>query len=153
MVLELYSDCVIEDWIDYNGHMSEAYYVLVFGFATDALYEYFEIGAEYRAKTNRSVYTLESHIRYLKEVSLGQQLDIKTILASYDSKRLHFVHEMYVSGELVATTEIMGLHLDTGETGGVVHFSDEDMIKFAKTVTTSSPDYVGRQIKLLAYPE
>ena len=25
------------EWIDYNGHLSEAYYVLVFGHATDAV--------------------------------------------------------------------------------------------------------------------
>ena len=24
------------EWIDYNGHLSEGYYVVVFGFATDA---------------------------------------------------------------------------------------------------------------------
>ena len=35
------SDAWFEDvrpeWIDYNGHLSEAYYVLVFGHATDAV--------------------------------------------------------------------------------------------------------------------
>jgi acyl-CoA thioesterase FadM len=28
------------EWVDYNGHMSEAYYVLIFGDATDAFYDH-----------------------------------------------------------------------------------------------------------------
>ena len=37
--LSLHAEPVRPEWIDYNGHLSEAYYVLVFGNATDALYE------------------------------------------------------------------------------------------------------------------
>ena len=31
-----WAEDVRPEWIDYNGHLSEAYYVLVFGHATDA---------------------------------------------------------------------------------------------------------------------
>ena len=33
----IWSEDVRPEWIDYNGHLSEAYYVLVFGHATDAV--------------------------------------------------------------------------------------------------------------------
>ena len=32
-----WAEDVRPEWIDYNGHLSEAYYVLVFGHATDAM--------------------------------------------------------------------------------------------------------------------
>lgn len=35
-VFSVYRTTVKDEWIDYNAHLSEAYYVLVFGFATDA---------------------------------------------------------------------------------------------------------------------
>ncbi len=39
------------EWIDYNGHMSEAYYSLVFGHATDALMAETGLGPAYREST------------------------------------------------------------------------------------------------------
>ena len=64
-VLPRYDSAVAEAWIDYNGHMSEAYYVLVFGFATDAVMETLGMDAEYRHRSGASLYTVEAHVRYL----------------------------------------------------------------------------------------
>src|SRR5699024_6511063 len=45
MILSTCDTPVREDWIDYNGHLSEAYYVLVFGFATDTAMDALGLGA------------------------------------------------------------------------------------------------------------
>lgn len=34
-----YRTPVQEDWVDYNGHLRDAYYLLIFSYATDALME------------------------------------------------------------------------------------------------------------------
>jgi acyl-CoA thioesterase FadM len=34
--LQLHHTSVLPDWVDYNGHMNDTYYVLVFSQATDA---------------------------------------------------------------------------------------------------------------------
>lgn len=148
-VLHLHEEQVREEWIDYNGHLSEAYYVLTFGDATDALYDHLGMGPAYRDKLKRSVYTLESHIRYLDEVSLGKTMKFQTQLISYDVKRLHFVHEMYVDDRLRATTELMGLHLETSSDGGVVPFPDAVMKLLPDLVAVDKPDYVGRAVMML----
>lgn len=62
---------VQDDWIDYNGHLSEAYYVLVSGFATDALMDAAGLDAAYRDRTGHSLHTAEAHVRYLAEVPRG----------------------------------------------------------------------------------
>ncbi|MDX1738082.1 MAG: thioesterase family protein [Alphaproteobacteria bacterium] len=147
--LKLYNDKVIADWIDYNGHLSEAFYVLTFGFATDALYDYLGMGPNYREKTNCSVYTLESHIRYLDEVPMGSEMQFETQIISFDAKRLHFIHEMFVEGRLRATTELMGLHLDTSENGGVKLFPESVVEKLQGLVAAEIPDYVGRSVMKL----
>lgn len=61
--LPLFRETVRPEWIDYNGHMSEAFYVLVFGYATDALMEGTGMGPACRESTGCSMYTVESHIR------------------------------------------------------------------------------------------
>ncbi len=148
-VLNIHQDRVREEWIDYNGHLSEAYYVLTFGDATDALYDYVGMGPSYRNEMKRSVYTLESHIRYLDEVALGKLMEFNTQLISFDEKRMHFTHEMYVEGRLRATTELIAMHLETSEGGGVIPFPQEVMKILAGLIDGDKPDYVGRSVMML----
>ena len=110
--LALYTAAVEPDWVDYNGHMAEWAYLTAFGWASDRLFRYIGIDDDYRAN-GHSYFTAETHINYLKEVSLGDQLNVTTQILGADSKRLHIYHEMYVNDDLVATTEQMLLHVDT----------------------------------------
>jgi acyl-CoA thioester hydrolase len=109
-----YRDTVAPEWIDYNGHMNVAYYVLAFDRATDRLFDYLEIGEAYRRASHHSVFALEAHVTYERELRLGDEFEIGTRLIDADSKRLHLFHAMTRSrdGELSATIEVMGLHVD-----------------------------------------
>ncbi|MGW4751051.1 thioesterase family protein [Streptomyces chartreusis] len=116
--LPLFRETVRPEWIDYNGHLSEAYYVLVFGFATDALMERTGMDAEYRERTGCSMYTVESHVRYLRDVPDHAQLVVATRVLGAAGKKARFTHEMYVGTEPVAdagpvaTIELLALHVD-----------------------------------------
>lgn len=93
--LRLHRATVIPEWVDYNGHLSEAYYVLIFGHATDALLDAIGMDAAYRTRTGRSVYTVDARIRYLREVHQGEAVEIRTWIAGADRKRLLILHRMY----------------------------------------------------------
>ena len=112
--LSLYTATVKPEWIDYNGHMSEAYYVLTFGFATEAFLDYIDIGRAYRARTGSSAYTVEAHINYVREVGEGAGLHFATQLLGFDAKRMHLFHTMTHAeeGTVLATTEVMVVHVD-----------------------------------------
>jgi acyl-CoA thioester hydrolase len=112
--LRLHRATVKPEWLDYNGHMNEAYYVLVFSNATDAFMDFAGQDAGYRERTNTSIYTLESHVMYLQEVSEGEAVRIETQLLGHDEKRYRLFHGMYHagSGELLATGEHMLVHVD-----------------------------------------
>lgn len=114
-ILGTYSTEVVPEWIDYNGHMSEAFYVLVFGFATDQVMDQLGLDAAYRESAEASLYTVESHIRYLDEAALGDRLTVVPHLVSAGEKKLHLAYEMYVDDRLVSTEEIMALHVDQAE--------------------------------------
>ncbi len=111
--LRLYSGTVLPQWVDYNGHMSESFYLFAFGDATDALFRYVGVDETYRAAGN-SFYTVESHLNYVAEVASGEPLQFTTQLLGLDDKRLHLFHEMYHGRtcKLLCTTEQMLLHVD-----------------------------------------
>ncbi|MFE2656696.1 3-hydroxyacyl-CoA dehydrogenase NAD-binding domain-containing protein [Brevibacterium sp. NPDC059310] len=142
--LSEYRTPVREEWIDYNGHLSEAYYVLVFGFATDAIMDELGLDAAYREATGCSLYTVESHVRYLDEVSLGSTLIVRPQLVAAGAKKLHLAYEMIVDGRVVATEEILALHVDQ-TADAVTEFPAEIAATIAE-VARSTPEWSGRRV-------
>ncbi|MBA8824412.1 acyl-CoA thioester hydrolase [Saccharopolyspora lacisalsi] len=135
---------VRDEWIDYNGHLSEAYYVLVFGFATDALMEHIGLDEQYRRRTGCSLYTVEAHVRYLREVGPESELVVTTHVVGGSAKKLRICHEMSLGEEVVATEEVLALHVD-GEQGRAVEFPDE-VARRIGALTETPPHYAGRSI-------
>jgi acyl-CoA thioester hydrolase len=109
-------DVVRPEWIDSNGHMNLAYYVVVFDLATDAMYTELNIGDAYRQRSGNSCFTAETHTLYEREVHLRDELLVRTWLLGADNKRIHYLHEMFHadSGERSAVQELMALHIDMG---------------------------------------
>ncbi|MDS1270444.1 thioesterase family protein [Lipingzhangella sp. LS1_29] len=137
------------EWIDYNGHLSEAYYVLVFGFATDALMEQVGLGASYREQRARSLYTVEAHVRYLHEV-VGRtdgepsRLWVTTHVVEAGAKKLRLCHEMWWGDTRVATEELLALHVDTAA-GRATPFPEE-IVERLTGLVEPEPDYAGRAV-------
>lgn len=112
--LDVYRAPVEAAWIDYNGHMNVAYYVLMFDRATDVLFDRLGLGAVYRQRTNHTLFVLEAHVTYEREVKEGDMLRIATQLIDADAKRLHLFHTMHheAAGYRAATNELLALHVD-----------------------------------------
>ena len=110
--LDRHRERVRPEWIDYNGHMTDAHYLTAFGWTTDALYRYVGVDETYR-EAGRSFYTVESHVNYFREAKVGDALHFTTQVLGVDEKRLHYFHHMYRGDELLATNEQMLLHVDT----------------------------------------
>ncbi len=149
----LYHTRVRPEWVDYNGHMSEAYYILVFGDTTDAFLDLIGVDEVYRRRTGSSLYTLEAHISYLHEVGEGQALAVSTQVLGADAKRVHLFHTMNHAdkGYLLATAELMLLHVDTTQPRAV-RFAPEIQTQLASVVQAHSklsrPTQAGRSIAL-----
>ena len=93
--LELLRTAVRPEWLDYNGHMNVAYYMVVFDHGTDALLDRLGVGQRYRRATARSVYVLEAHLTYESEVKEGEVVRVTSQLIAADEKRLHVFHRMF----------------------------------------------------------
>lgn len=103
---------VRDEWIDANGHLSEAYYVLVFGEATEHAMAHVGMPPAYRTETGCSLFTVEAHLRYLDQVLPGERLEVRSAVIGVDAKRLALWHEMAAGGRLRATAEVLGVHVD-----------------------------------------
>ena len=120
----IYRTAVLPEWIDYNGHMRDAYYVLVLSFATDALMDRVGLDADYRARTRCTLYSLEMHMHWLQEVKDRDTIEVDAHVLASNTKSLHVGLDIRVVGrpDPVATAEFMFLHVRQGQTPGPAAF-------------------------------
>lgn len=102
---------VPQDWVDYNNHMNEAYYLRAFSDAADQMLDWAGMDAESVA-AGASIFTVETHIRHLGEVNIGDAIRVTTRVVEGGGKKLHLWHEMSVGDVLCATGEQLLLHMD-----------------------------------------
>lgn len=153
--LVVYRDTVRGEWVDYNGHLRDAFYMLIFSFATDALIDEIGLPDAVRKTRGRSIYTLEAHINYLHEIKQGAQVRVEMRLLAHDAKRLHLYLEMFADDgvEPVAAGEQMLLHVDTSGPRSVAF--DDDIAERVRALAEAHAllppvAYAGRAIGLPA---
>ncbi len=108
-------ECRVQrEWIDYNGHMNVAYYVLAFDLAIDDFYDRLGLGASYAAGGRGSMFALSVKVDYLREVRAGAPLRITTRMIDHDHKRIHYAQEMEQAeaGYVAARKEGLSIHVD-----------------------------------------
>ena len=143
--MEPYQVRVGAEWVDYNNHLNEGAYGLIFSDATDHVLDQLGLGADYREGAGGSLFTVETHTRFLKEVKLGAFLEITTRVLGVDDKRLHLWHEMRSVGvEPVATQESLLVHVSVAS--GSVEPS-EAIAAAAGMVSAELPPGAGRAIR------
>ncbi|MGE4660630.1 MAG: thioesterase family protein, partial [Arenicellales bacterium] len=86
--LEVGRQSVLAEWIDYNGHMNVAYYVLAFDRGVNEFMYQMGITPEYLETEKSSTFTLEMHINYLQELHLDNPIRLTCQLLDADSKRV-----------------------------------------------------------------
>ena len=101
-------------WIDYNGHLNMAYYNVMFDRAIDELWLNLGIGPGYMKERHGSTFTAECHVRYLREIHLGDPVQITIHLVAADEKRLHTFEELRhaTEGWVSATSENMTIYIN-----------------------------------------
>jgi acyl-CoA thioester hydrolase len=107
-------EAVRPEWIDYNGHMNVAYYVLAFDHAADALFDAIGMDAAYRERTGFSTFALECHVVYKREVAAGDPLRFEVQMLDFDGRFFHYIAKMYHDREnwLAAACEWISCGVD-----------------------------------------
>jgi len=86
---------VLSEWIDINGHMNVAYYVLAFDRAVDTLWTELGITSDYIEACKCSTFAVECHVTYQAELREDEPYLITSQILAYDEKRIHQFQRMY----------------------------------------------------------
>tara|TARA_B100000780_G_scaffold242966_1_gene186007 strand:+ start:1331 stop:1801 length:471 start_codon:yes stop_codon:yes gene_type:complete len=115
MSINLSSQKIIKDWIDYNGHMNVTYYLLIFDkYGADNLNTIFKMGEHSAKTTGMSTMIVETNITYNQELKLDDEVDINLIYFDHDKKRLQYKLEIIHKKNkyLASTFEALALYVD-----------------------------------------
>jgi acyl-CoA thioester hydrolase len=129
------------DWIDYNGHLRDGYYALIASASIDALMDDLGIDADYRREQQCTLYTLEMHLRFLREVKQSATLVLDRYPAASDAKRLRLLIGMRAadSRELAAVFDVMLMHVHQGATVRSAPFPASVLARLAAWRNTPLP--------------
>ena len=87
---------------------------------------------------------MEAHVRYLDQVSPGEQLEARSWVIGASGKLLWIWHELYAGGTLRATEEILGVHV----TGSRSSAFPDDVRATITEHLTDPPEHASRSIRV-----
>ena len=104
-------------WIDYNGHLNMAYYLVLFDRAVDEGLSLVGLGPAYLETRGFSYFTAETHTVYRRELPVDEAVRVTMQLVDHDEKRIHAYLEIrqLTEGWVSATCEKLFLHVDMKE--------------------------------------
>jgi acyl-CoA thioesterase FadM len=146
-LFKLHAEPVRDEWLDAYGHLNEAYYLVPFTNASWAILDRFGIGTAYFKRTGGAFYTVESHLRYVKELRAPALMEIASMMLAADAKRLRIAHVMTVDGSERATFECVLLHFDS-KAGRTAPMPDDVQAALKAAQAAELPPWAGRGISL-----
>lgn len=125
--LPIYRTSIAPEWIDYNGHVRDAYYGLIVSYAVDGLMDRIGLDAVYREQSGCTLYTVEMHTHYLAEIGVKDSVEVRVRILDADQKRIHAALELVCDGseKPAATCEVMLLHIGQIPTVRTVPFPQQ----------------------------
>jgi acyl-CoA thioester hydrolase len=99
---------------DHVGHMNIMWYVGKFDEASWNLFARIGLTPTYLRETGCGMAAVQQNISYKRELLAGDIVEVKSELLEVGVKSIRFSHEMRnaESGEIAATCEITGVHMD-----------------------------------------
>ena len=105
---------ILKSYIDVMGHMNVAWYTHFFSEAVLGLYLHMGFEPEDVTERRLGSFALESHVRYFKEVRLGQQIEVYSRPIARNEKRVHIMSFMWNKSrkEISASFEVVSMSMD-----------------------------------------
>lgn len=106
----LYSAVVQDSWIDALGHVNFLDYQRIADLAGERFWE--AAGGQPPSSGALTFVIVQTHVHYLRELRLGDPVDVDTQLVGYDARRIHLYHAVRRREELVSIVQVLGLAFD-----------------------------------------
>ena len=139
----IWDDIAIEAaWIDYNGHLNMAAYLVIFDRAVDRLIE--AVGLSASPGTDPTIFAASAKVDYLREIAADERPACVTGVIALDDKRLHTWQELRVGEAVRARCENLHIHVDRTGPRAVPFASD--VRERLEAMAGPAPDWVGRPV-------
>ncbi|PCI33475.1 MAG: hypothetical protein COB54_04015 [Alphaproteobacteria bacterium] len=151
-------ETIKEDWIDFNGHMNMAYYVLLFDQALTNFLDSLGLGRNYVRASGKSLFALENHVTYQHELKQGEPVCVHFQLLDMDSKFIHYFMRLFHKDAptTAATMEQISLHVNM-ENRMPTRFLEKNMTALLKIRDDhekyDKPREMGRTIAIRRHPK
>jgi acyl-CoA thioester hydrolase len=107
----LYSGVVQADWLDALDHVNFLEHQRVADKASDQFW--LAVGGKLPPEAFQLTFVIvETHVRYERELRLGDCVCVDTQLVTYDHRRMHLHHALLRGDEIVSVVQILGLAFD-----------------------------------------
>ena len=106
---------IVYPWhCDHMGHMNVMWYVGKFDEACWQLLAMLGLHPSRFAQDGTGMAAVEQHIQYKRELHAGDAVTVQSALLEVRDKSLRMLHKMMhdASGEVAATTVVVGIHID-----------------------------------------
>jgi acyl-CoA thioester hydrolase len=113
--LPVTSEATIPDeYLDSMGHMNVMWYTHLFSMAMRGVFRLIGLSWEDMPQRQSGSFALESHIRYLSEVRVGQRIQVCSRILGRSEKRFHVMHFMVNmdKDDLASTHEMVCAYVD-----------------------------------------
>ena len=131
------------DWIDYNGHLNMAAYLVIFDRAIDRLIDHVGLASE--PGDAPTLFAASAKIDYLRELPATATPDCTTTVVRVDDKRVHSWQELVVGGAVHARCENLHLHVDRRGSAKVAPFSP-DVRKRLEELAAAPPPWLAAPV-------
>ena len=103
-----------EEYLDAMGHMNVMWYTHLFSMAMGGLFQHIGLHWKDLKEIQGGTFALESHIRYLSEVRVGQTVEVHSRMIGRSEKRYHGMHFMtnLDKGDVAAIFEFVSAYID-----------------------------------------
>src|SRR5690349_12302825 len=119
--VETYRGFVYPWAIDHVGHMNVQFYTGRFDEATWHFLARLGLSPRFMKDNGTAAVAADQKTQYSREVLAGTLLHVETELLSVGTKSIRFIHRMYdtETGDVVATTELVGVYFDVTERSSI----------------------------------
>ena len=145
---------VLNEWLDYNGHMNVAYYTLAFDKSLDIFLEdLLGIGESHAYENNQGPFVVQAHYHYLNEMRLNEKFHVRLFVVDCDKNKMHLCMEIYslFQEKVIAVVEqvLINVNLKLRKSEPYPPWAFEKLIKLKNTHKNASlPSAFGKSIGL-----
>jgi len=145
---------VLNEWLDYNGHMNVAYYTLAFDKSLDIFLEdLLGIGESHAYKNNQGPFVVQAHYHYLNEMRLNEKFHVRLFVVDCDKNKMHLCMEIYslFQEKVIAVVEqvLINVNLKLRKSEPYPPWAFEKLIKLKNTHKNALlPSAFGKSIGL-----